>query len=171
MELISAELRRELIFSARDLLKIELRDDYGMDAALLEAWRAGDRETVRRSAQEYAAEVASNVATGWSFRRVRVVSEPLSDYQQMALATCGPSVDAGEQLRWLPRRLASAVPLPGNDCFIVDGEVAIFNVLGGDNRLAEIQLSRDGDIVKFCRDAFEAVWLLATTHHEYEPTA
>lgn len=169
MELISAKRRRELIFDARNLQKIELRDDYGMDASLLNAWRAGDHDAVKHSALEYAADVAARAKGGWIFQRLRVVSEPLSEYQQMAVATSGPSVNAGEQLRWLPRKLVSALPLPGNDCFVVDNEVVIFNVLGGDNQLAEIQLTRDEEVVSFCRNAFEVIWPLATPHHDYKP--
>jgi hypothetical protein len=112
--------------------------------------------------------VAAEVAAGRRIRRVRVVSEPLSEYQRMAVDISGPAVEAGEELRWLPRRLVSVLPLPGNDCFILD-DLVIFNVLGGADERAEIQLHRDAGAVGFCRDAFEAAWDIATSHHEYKP--
>jgi hypothetical protein len=170
MESISADRRRELVWSARDLLKIELLDEYGMNRNLLDAWRSGDLGTVERSAREYADVVATEIAKGWTFRRVRIVSEPLSDYQRMAVATCGPSVAAGEQLRWLPRREVSAMPLPGNDCFVLDGAAVVFNVHDGDHgSIPVIQYSSDPEVVAFCRDTVEAAWTRAVPHFDYHP--
>lgn len=79
-----------------------------------------------------------------------------------------PSVDAGEELRWLPRRLVSALPLPGNDCFVLD-DCVMFNVIGGNDEPVDIQLSREPDVMKFCRDSFESAWEIATPHREFEP--
>ncbi|MER7129291.1 DUF6879 family protein [Streptosporangium saharense] len=171
MESISAERRATLIRSVRDLLKIELLDEYGMDRHLLDAWRAGNHEYVERSAREYAEFVEAQSAKGWTFRRVRVVSEPLSDYQRMAVATCGPSVKAGEQLRWLSRREVSVVPLPGNDCFVLDGNAVIFNVHDGEHgTIPEIQYSVDPEVVAFCRETVEGAWARAVPHFDYRPS-
>jgi hypothetical protein len=168
MELISAAQRTALIWAGRPFLKLELRDSYAFDTELFAAWRRGDREVVARSVDGWRDKVASEVAAGRRIRRVRVVSEPLSEYQRMAVDISGPAVEAGEELRWLPRRLVSVLPLPGNDCFILD-DLVIFNVLGGADERTEIQLHRDPGAVEFCRDAFEATWDIATPHHEYKP--
>lgn len=168
MELISAEQRSALIWSGHPLLKLELRDRYAFDDELFDAWRRGDKGAVTRSVEAWTEKVASELAAGHRIRRVRVVSEPLSEYQRMAVEISGPPVDAGEDLRWLPRRLVSSLPLPGNDCFVLD-DFVIFNVLGGNDENAEIQLHREPDVVKFCREAFEAAWELATPHREFVP--
>ncbi|MBO2452959.1 hypothetical protein J4573_38115 [Actinomadura barringtoniae] len=168
MESISIQRRRELLDATRDLMKLELRDNYGMDGDDLKAWLAGDLDTVEASYAEWAESMASMTAHGQTFRRVRVVSEPLSDYQQMAVRFSGLAVDEGEQLRWLPRRLVSAVPLPGNDAFVMDGTAAMFNVLNGNDDKSQPQYSRDPEVVKFCINAFEAAWELAVPHYEYQ---
>lgn len=167
MESISLQRRRELLDATRDLVKVELRDNYGMDGKNLRAWLSGDLAAVEASYAGWAESMAAMTARGETFRRVRVVSEPLSDYQQMAVRFSGLAVDAGEQLRWLPRRLVSAVPLPGNDAFVMDGAAAMFNVLNGNNDKPQPQYSRDPEVVKFCINAFETAWELATPHHEY----
>ncbi|WP_109505305.1 DUF6879 family protein [Nocardioides speluncae] len=169
MELISVEQRTALIWAGRrPLLKLELRDRYAFDDELFDAWRRGDQAAVARLTSAWRDRVASEVAAGRRLRRVRVVSEPLSEYQRMGVEISGPPVEAGEELRWLPRRLVSGLPMPGNDCFVLD-DFVIFNVLGGSDERAEIQLHRDPDVVKFCREAFEAAWDLATPHREFEP--
>lgn len=160
METISVERRNALYDNAREILKIELRDDYAIDAAQLRAWRAGDIEAARAPYLEWAKILAADLARGQVFRRVRVVSEPLSDYQRMAVAFSGAAVDAGEDLRWLPRRLVSAGALAGNDAFVLDGETAMFNLIGASNERAGFQMSREPEVVKICRDAFDVAYSL-----------
>ena len=168
MELISPERRAELLWAGSPFLKLELRDRYAIDDDLLRAWRNGDEAALTEYFAPWVDRIVSEVAAGRRVRRVRIVSEPLSEYQQTLLDVSGWGVDAGEELRWLPRRLVSGLPLPGNDCFVLDDSV-IFNVLGGNDERTEIQLHHDPDTVKFCRDAFEAAWDLATPHREYTP--
>jgi uncharacterized protein DUF6879 len=167
MESISIERRHELYEGAREVLKIELRDYYAINANRIEAWRSGDMETASAGYRTHAANMAADRARGKVFRRVRVVSEPLSEYQRMAVTFSGLGVEQGEDLRWLPRRLVSAVPLPGNDSFVLDGETAMFNLLGGSDERAGVQMSRDPEVVKFCRDAFDIAYSLAIPHGEY----
>ncbi|GAA4101171.1 DUF6879 family protein [Actinomadura miaoliensis] len=169
MELISVAQRGELIGNAGSVDKLELRDDYAVDQALFAAWRAGDVEAVARRAQASRDMVAARVAAGMSLRRVKVVSEPLSEYQRFAFDYSAHAVDAGEDIRWVPRRLVSTMLLPGNDFFVLDEEIVIFNVLDGTNDRAEQQLYRDADVVKLCRDSFEAAWAVAIPHREYHP--
>jgi hypothetical protein len=169
MESISVQRRRELITQTSDQLKLELRDSYRVDQEDLEAWRAGDYIALEASYGGWRDEVAAMAASGRTLRRVRVVSEPLSEYQQMAVRFSGAAVEAGEDLRWLPRRLTSTLALPGNDCFVLDGKLAMFNVLDGDNDRFEIQLYDDVEVVRFCLQAFESAWALAVPHREFRP--
>jgi hypothetical protein len=56
--------------------------------------------------------VRAAVACGVTFRRVRVVSEPLSEYMLWEHACTGTNVQAGEDVRWLPRTNAADLLLP-----------------------------------------------------------
>lgn len=169
MESISRDRWAELIDSAHDVAKIELRDFYGSDADIYTAWRSGDLDAVAASYRNWLEYFTTEyIDAGRTYRRVRVVSEPLSDYQTMALTYSGITVDAGEGLRWLPRRFTSALALPGNDCLLLDGKTVVFNVLDPDaTELVETQYSSDPEVVAFCQKAFDAAWKLATPHHEY----
>lgn len=169
MELISVEQRGELIADARSVAKLELRDNYAVDGTLFTAWQVGDSEAISRAAETLRGRVAARVAAGMSLRRAKVVSEPLSRYQRFALEITAHAVDAGEDIRWVPRRLVSTIPLPGNDFFVLDDKFVIFNVLDGSDDRAEQQLYRDVTVVKRCRDAFEVIWTLSIPHRDYQP--
>lgn len=156
-----------MINSTRHYLKLELRDSYQIDHDLLTTWRHAPSTVLAGPALAWQNRVAGDLSAGRTWLRLRVVSEPLSEYHRFAYEFAGPGVDAGEQMRYLPRRLASAIPLPGNDCFVLDDHTAMFNVLDGDNNRVDIQLTTDPDIVKFCRDTFGAAWALATPYNEY----
>ncbi|MFI0454391.1 DUF6879 family protein [Actinomadura sp. 6N118] len=167
MELISASRRLELLFGepAQEIRKLELRDFYEVDRPLFEAWRSGDRETVEDTMRGHRDFLTQRASQGFPYRRVRVISEPPSEYQRMALELADPA----ERLRWLPRPKASAVSLPGNDCLIRD-DLVIFNLIGGDNQQTDIQLSTDPDEVRFCVEAFERAWSLGIPNGEYKPS-
>jgi len=167
MELISVARRAELIGNARSVLKLELRDHYEVDRELFAAWQAGRADALSRAAAASRDRVAARVATGMILRRVKVVSEPLSEYQRFAFDYSVHAVAAGEDIRWLPRRLTSTVLLPGNDFFVLDDDLVIFNVLDGCDNRAEQQLHQDAETVKLCRGAFDAAWAVAVPHQAY----
>lgn len=166
--MISVKQRTELLAGVRETLKLEQRDFYVADADDLALYLAGDLDAVASSYQVWADSVAEMEHAGEHLRRVRVISEPLSDYQRMAVQFSGAAVDAGEDLRWLPRRLTSVLPLPGNDFFVLDGRTALFNVMDGNGDRAEIQLYTEPEVVGLCLDAFKAAWSLAVPHREYK---
>ncbi|MCP2343060.1 DUF6879 family protein [Actinomadura rupiterrae] len=166
MELLSVQQRGKVLSGVRSLLKVELRDHYAMDDALFASWRAGDLGAVRRAAEAYRDTFEARRYE--RFGRVKVVSEPLSEYHRFVLDFSALAIElTGADIRWLPRRLTSGLLLPGNDFFVLDGEKALFNVLDGDDNLAEVQLYREPEVVKACLEAFAAASALAVPLHEY----
>jgi hypothetical protein len=78
-------------------------------------------------------------------------------------------VDAGEDIRWVPRRLVSSIALPGNDYYLLDGRLVVFLLYTGEGLSAGYQASTDEADIQLCRSAFDAVWGLAVPHRDYEP--
>jgi hypothetical protein len=111
--------------------------------------------------------VRAAVDRGVMVRRARVVSEPVSAYIRFEYAGTPVNIAAGEQVRWLPRRLASDIGLPGNDFWLIDSRAVRFNLFTGEGDLAEPQYTEDPVTAKLCADAFEAVWERATPHERY----
>ena len=79
------------------------------------------------------------------------------------------NIDAGEEIRWLPRRNASRIAMPGNDFWLFDSERVLFNFFTGDGRSAGHELATEYAAVRLCQVAFEAVWAAAIPHADYHP--
>lgn len=102
-------------------------------------------------------------------RRARIVSEPVSLYTRYLHSMTPVNIGAGELVRWLPRRQASDIALPGNDFWVFDDRAVLFNHFTGDGDWAEPGLSYTEDpvVVKLCTSAFESVWDRAIPHEQY----
>ena len=113
--------------------------------------------------------VREAVGRGVVMRRARIVSEPVTDYIRWEHAATSLNVDAGELVRWLPRRRAVDIALPGADFWLFDDRLVQFNIFTGDGDWADPpkEFSEDPAVVKLCSDAFEAVWERAVDHEKY----
>lgn len=149
---------------------LEMRDAYGTEAELphMAKWAAGEPDDLEWL-QGWCATLREHVKAGRRVRRARVVSEPLSDYQRWSYRIAAPMVDAGEDIRWVPRRLVSAVTMPGNDFYLFDDRLAVFLLYTGGGLSAGMMKTADPDVLKLCRSAFGAVWALSIPHREYQP--
>ncbi|MEU9404718.1 DUF6879 family protein [Streptomyces sp. NPDC048291] len=149
-----------------------MRDEYMRSDPRFAAWQNGIRNDPAESDPErrpWLRLIADLVAQGVEVRRARIVSEPVSDYIRFEHHLTGPTVAAGEQVRWLPRRHASALPLPGNDFWLFDDSSVVFHHFAGDGELApdDEEFNDDPAVVTMCAHAFEAVWALAVPHADY----
>src|SRR4051812_5364795 len=100
-----------------------MRDTYGTAVEMphMQRWLNGEPDDTEWL-EGWFVTVRTGVGAGKVFRRARVVSEPLSDYQRWAHELTPLFAAAGEDIRWVPRRLVSAIPLPGNDFWLFDRE-------------------------------------------------
>ncbi|MBP2403496.1 DUF6879 family protein [Streptomyces syringium] len=165
----------ELLASAkRSAVHLEMRDVYGVgdEAQDFERWaRTGERDIDPTS--DYWAPwvdlIQRTVARGVAVRRARVVSEPVTDYIKYEHAGTVVNLQAGEQVRWLPRRHASDIALPGNDCWVFDDETVLFNHFTGEGSWSEPgwEVRTEPAVVRLAAAAFEAVWERGTPHEKY----
>jgi hypothetical protein len=154
----------------REAIHLEMRDAYGTAIELphMAKWARGEPDDLEWL-QGWCATLREHVRAGKSVRRARVVSEPLSDYQRWSYSIADPMVEAGEDIRWVPRGLVSSVALPGNDFYLFDDQLAVFLLYSGDGLSAGMLSSSDTADLRLCRSAFEAVWELSIPHSEYQP--
>jgi hypothetical protein len=113
--------------------------------------------------------VAAAAGRGVVVRRARIVSEPVSDYVRWEHALTGPvNITAGEQVRWLPRRLASLLLIPGNPYWVFDHHLVRFSLFEGNGEWSGNQYSDHPEVIAACSAAFEAVWDRAVPHADYK---
>jgi hypothetical protein len=156
----------------REALHMNMRDSYGTETELphLAKWKAGEPDDFAWL-QWWCHMMRDHVAAGRVFRRVNIASEPLSEYHQWSLEVEKPMVAAGQDIRWVSRRLVSELLFPGNDFWLFDDELVVFMHYHGSGLVADRVTSTDPADIQRCRDSFEAVWPLGVSHGEYRPTA
>ncbi|MGI5479940.1 DUF6879 family protein [Streptomyces lavendofoliae] len=152
---------------------LEMRDSYSVSNEVddFRTWQqTGNRDTSPGSAYwaPWVRLVQDAAARGVSVRRARIISEPVTEYIQYEHAGTVVNLLAGEQVRWLPRHLASDIALPGNDFWLFDDRVVRWNHFTGDGASAGQEVSEDPAAVKLCAAAFEAVWARGVPHDQYE---
>lgn len=165
----------ELLAAARhSAVHLEMRDAYavGDEAENFEGWKRTGRRDVDPASDYWAPWVElirGTVARGVVVRRARLVSEPLTDYIRYEHAGTVVNIHAGERVRWLPRRQASDIALPGNDFWAFDGEIVLFNHFAGNGDWSEPrwEVRSEAAVVQLASTAFEAVWERGIPHERY----
>jgi hypothetical protein len=154
----------------REAIHLETRDAYGTAVELpyMAKWAAGEPDDLAWLA-DWCASLQEHVKNGRNVRRARIVSEPLSDYQRWSFSIAGPMVNAGEDIRWVPRERVSAIGIPGNDFYLFDDRLAVFLHYAGSGLGTKKTATSDPSALDLCRRAFEAVWELSIPHREYKP--
>lgn len=164
----------ELLASAvESAVHLEMRDSYAVDyeSESFRKWRGGFRHDPKDQAswwRPWLDLIQDTVGRGVVVRRARIVSEPVSEYIHYEHSGTFTNIAAGEQVRWLPRRRASDIALPGNDFWLIDGRLVRWNHFTGDGASAGGEISTAPAAAQLCADAFEAVWGRGIPHNQYE---
>lgn len=163
----------ELLDSAqRSAVHLEMRDWYGVERERepFAAWREHrlTLEQDRNERQDWVDLVARTVARGVVMRRTRVVSEPVTDYIRFEHWGTPVNVEAGERVRWLPRRQTTGIAFPGNDFWLIDERLIRWNHFSGDGAATDPEVTDDPEVVRLCSAAFEAAWTRAIPHEDYK---
>ncbi|MFF0183924.1 DUF6879 family protein [Streptomyces sp. NPDC005244] len=170
----SAPTFDELIANCRrSAVHLEMRDSYAVDYedGPFADWRSGyrhDRDDRASWWRPWLDLIQHTVGRGVVVRRARIVSEPVSEYTRFLYDGTFTNVAAGEQVRWLPRRRASDIALPGNDFWLFDDQWVHWNHFAGDGSSRGEEITNASAAATLCSEAFEEVWSRATPHDQYE---
>jgi hypothetical protein len=154
--------------TTRSAVHLETRDAYTPDDPAFLDWKAGRPVPAPAGAAWYDL-VSEHTARGVQFRRARIVSEPLDDYIRFEYESTIPNIDAGEQVRWLPRRHAPGLLVPLCDFWVLDDRLVRFGFFAGNGEFLGDDLADDPEVVRSCAEAFERVWERAVPHASYKP--
>jgi hypothetical protein len=175
MERVTRDQRDGLIAGFhREALHLEMRNVYAAaDHSRFRRWLAGEQFDPQAEAEwwrPWREMMHLHQEAGRVLRRLRVVSEPVTDYIRFEWLDTAELVRVGENVRWLPRQRASELLLPGNDLWCFDGKTIVFTHLSGDGEVQGYELTTDRGIATKCIAAFEAAWTVAIPHSEYTPS-
>lgn len=152
-------------------VNLEMRDTYTPADPWFRAWLYGDRpEYQRKLERPWLDRIRTVTGRGVAVQRLRVISEPVSDYIRFEYATTDSNVAAGEQVRWLPRRLAADLLLPGCDCWIFDSRKVLYNFFSGAGDWAGVRLRDDPEVAARHTAAFVTAWEQGVPHADYQLT-
>lgn len=173
MDLITPAQRDKLFDTfERDAFHLELRDDYGspIEDTPYARWQRHEKD-------DYAwltpwMSLMKRVrGEGKTVRRVRVVSEPHSQYVGWEHSLTHLNIEAGEDIRWLPRHQVPegiAFPVQGNDWWLYDDRLLAVGHFDSEGRVLGSEVIDDPDIVAECVRLRELLWSIATSHSEYK---
>ncbi|MEV6306097.1 DUF6879 family protein [Actinoplanes sp. NPDC051861] len=99
--------------------------------------------------------------------RVRIVSTPHVDYTRWGLTVAPLNIEAGEDIRWLPRRLLNGIDVTADDFWLIDDERVVFTVFTPDGTWSGGVETVDRKIVNRCVQVRDALWKLAIPHADY----
>lgn len=176
VEPISEEARDHFLTTfEREALHLEMRDIYATDIekTRFQSWLRGqplDPDTEAQWWQPWFELMRRTTQAGKTLRRLRIVSEPVTDYIRFEWLDAAQLVAAGEDIRWLPRRCTSTLLLPGNDFWMFDRKTVAFTHFSGDGHVLGHQVTTDPQVVAGCVTAFEQAWQIAIPHHHYTPS-
>ncbi|MCX2971431.1 MULTISPECIES: DUF6879 family protein [Streptomyces] len=174
MELITSAQRDELFDSfERDAFHLELRDDYGspIEDTPYARWQRGEPDDYAWL-DPWMTLMKRVTGEGKTVRRVRVVTEPHSRYVGWEHSLTCLNMEAGEDIRWLPRhRLPedSTFPVAGNDWWLFDDRLLAVGHFDADGRVLGSELVEDPETVAECVRVRDQLWSLAIPHPEYKP--
>ncbi|MGW1072286.1 DUF6879 family protein [Streptomyces sp. NPDC002537] len=173
MDLISSARRDELFDSfERDAFHLELRDEYGSptEETGYTRWQRGEPDD-HAWLDQWMALMKRVTGEGKTVRRIRVVTQPHSAYVGWEHSLTRLNLEAGEDIRWLPRHRMPedvALPVAGNDWWLFDDRLLAIGHFGEDGRVLGSELVDDPQVVTECARVRDRLWSVAIPHIAYQ---
>ncbi|MEE1798233.1 hypothetical protein PUR57_06015 [Streptomyces sp. JV176] len=171
--LVTGEQRDKLFHTfQQEAFHLELKDAYRttVEDGPYAKWQRGEDDDYAWFTP-WLDQTRALTATGKKIRRVRVVSEPFTDYIRWEHSLTPLNLEAGEDIRWLPRRLLHGpvtFPVNGNDWWLFDREVLAVTHFREDGRYEGSELIEDPKIVGDCVRLRDQLWGLALPYDQYQ---
>lgn len=167
MFLLNSDLFSDLFQQCkREAFHLEVRDSYAVprESEPFRRFLAGEPEP-DYGERPWIDLIRSMTARGVGVSRVRVVTVPHSDYQRWLLSMTASNVDAGEDIRYVPRHEAGEIP--PDDWWLIDGETVAFNLVDQEGKPAGAAVTTDKRIVEYCEGVKARLWELSIPYVEY----
>jgi hypothetical protein len=157
----------------RDAFHLEMRDMYSVEDEVepLRKWRNGEWQDPEAADwwEPWLVKIRNATGAGRAVRRLRIISEPITDYTRFLWEGTRYNVSAGEEVRWLPRHLVpERTAFPENDFWLFDDSRLIFNHFDEVERSMRMEQADDPSVVDLCVRLRDHLWPLGIPHSEYK---
>ena len=168
MEPLSYEGFKALALTSKRAFHLELRDTYDVESEdePFGRWQRGEPDDYAWH-RDWANFVRQATAAGVQFQRVRLASVPHSDYIRWGLDVSPLNIEAGEDIRYLPRHLAEGIRLPDEDFWLLDDDKLILSVFSPDGRTGGFALPSSPELLSQCVAVRDQVWERAIPYAQY----
>jgi hypothetical protein len=117
--------------------------------------------------EDWAVMIRKHAASGRRMQRVRIVSEPHSDYTRFGLDLARVNVAAGEDIRYLPRGQVAGLDLPDHDFWLIDSTRLAVLRFGDDDVLLGAEVVDDPAAVVTHSYYRDVAWHYAVPYPDY----
>jgi hypothetical protein len=168
VEPLSYEDFKALVSARKRAFHLELRDAYNVESEdePFGRWLRGEPDDYAWH-REWANFVRQATAAGVEVQRVRLASVPHSDYIRWGLDVSPLNIEAGEEIRYLPRHLAEGIELPDEDFWLLDDDVLILSVFSADGRTGGFARPSSPGLLGQCISVRDQLWKRAVPYAEY----
>jgi hypothetical protein len=147
---------------------LELKDSYNVAAedGPFGKWQRGEPDDYSWH-QDWLSFLREATAAGVRVQRVRVVSLPHTAYTRWGLSMSRLNVEAGEDMRYLPRHLATDIDFPPEDYWLLDDDKLVLSVFSEDGRTGGFALEADSEVLRQSTAARDQAWNRAIPYARY----
>jgi len=168
VEPLSYEAFKALALSSKQAFHLEQRDVYNVAAEdePFGRWLSGEPDDYAWH-QDWLNFLRQATAAGVVVQRVRLASVPHSDYVRWGLDVSPLNIEAGEDIRYLPRHLTVGIKLPDEDYWLLDDDTLILSVFSPDGRTGGFAREPDPELLRQCLIARDQLWDRAIPYAQY----
>ncbi|MFG1703696.1 DUF6879 family protein [Nonomuraea sp. M3C6] len=168
MEPISYEQFKTMFASSHRAWHLEMRDVYRVEAEDLPfaKWLKGEHDDFKWF-QEWLDHIREMTREGVKIERLRIVTEPHTDYIRWEASLSPRNIEAGEEIRYLTRQAVADIPLPAEDCWLFDDDRLVLSLFKPDGRSGGFAVEGDPALVDQYRRVRDLTWSRATPYEFY----
>jgi hypothetical protein len=168
MRPITGQQFEDMLRRSRRAFHLELRDSYHVEQedVPFAKWLSGEPDDFAWR-DEWLSFVREAAGSGVVIQRVRVVTEPHSDYVRWEMSVDPQNIEAGEDIRYLPRHKANDIVFPAEDFWLFDEAGLVLSLFKPDGRSGGFAGEDDPALVVQHRAVRDVVWPRAIPYNEY----
>lgn len=151
----------------RSAWRWERQGYYQVDDVALIRWRNGLPFLEDAEDRQWRGYIRELQQQGVPFQRVRMISDPPTEYERWSLDVTDWNLSLGEDIRWITRQAADELDLPEYDFYLIDNDRVAVLLFDEDKALTGLELIDDPTEIERHRQWRDLAWQHAIQHQDY----